>query len=110
MKAKQRFIDPVRTTCEYTGEFPAQEDPDIQQEQTDAEQEKSQSRIAGGRGGAPASGHSIRAFNAEAPSIFPIDLLDRPIETNNNESQPFTTSFAGLVRDERSFQGHGSLS
>ena len=46
METKQRFIDPVRTSCEYTGEFPAQEDPDIQQEQTDAEQEKSQGWIA----------------------------------------------------------------
>ena len=39
MEAEQRCIHPVRTLSHQAGEFPAQEDPDILQEQTDAEQE-----------------------------------------------------------------------
>jgi hypothetical protein len=109
MEAKQSFIDPIMTSCKYTGEFPTQEDPDIQQEQTDAKQEKSQGWIAGCGGGAHASGHSIRTFNAEAPSIFAVNLLDLPVEANDNESQPFATSFASLIWDEGSFQGHSRL-
>lgn len=105
MEAKQRLINAVRTWCEQTGEFPPQEDPDIQQEQTDAEQKKTQGWIAGGRGGAHASGHSIRTFDTEPASIFLVDLLDPPVEANHNERQPFAPSFAGLVGDERSFQG-----
>lgn len=109
MEAKQRLINAVRTWCEQTGEFPPQEDPDIQQEQTDAEQEKTQGWIAGGRGGAHASGHSIRTFDTEPASIFLVDLLDPPVEANHNERQPFAPSFAGLFGDERSFQGQDGL-
>ena len=106
-EAETRFIDTLRTTCHQTGELPTQEDPGIEQDQTDTKQKETQGRIARSGGGTHTAEHAITAFDAETAPIFLVDFLDLPVESQHDKSQPFAASFASFVRDERSLQGQG---
>lgn len=109
MEAEPRFIDSIWARRHQTSEFPTQEDPSIEQDQTDTEQEEAQGRITGSGGGTHAPDHAITAFDAETTSIFLVDFLDLPVEAKHDKSQSFAASFAGLIWDERSLQSQGCL-
>jgi len=107
MKAEQGFSDPVRTARHQACELPTQEDPDVEQEQANSEQEKAQGWVARGGRGTHTPHHAVTTFDAEAATIFLVDLVHRPIEADDEEGQPFAAACTGFVRDERGFQRQG---
>src|SRR5262245_58794158 len=94
--------------CGANGQDPggqeAQANPDVNEQKSQTEQEKAQGRIARGGEGAQPTQLAIAAFNTEATAVALIDLLGRPIQGNDDESQPFEPPFASLIGNAAGIQ------
>ena len=71
-----------------TGDKPAQESPEIDQEQSEAQYKEAKSWIAGGGLDADSAQNAIGRLNAKAKSVALVDLLRLPVETENHEELP----------------------
>lgn len=86
MEAEPRFIDSIYATRHQADELSTQENLGIEQDQTETQQEEAQCRILGSGRGTHTPYHAITEFDAETVSIFLMDILDLPFETNHNKS------------------------
>src|SRR3990172_12445467 len=104
MKTKALGIHSPRSRCDQAGELPAQEDPGVDQHQADSQEEEAQGRIARSGASSGLTHGAVTALNAKTAPITLVDLVRRPVETNNDEGQPFAAAFAGLARHQAGHQ------
>src|SRR3972149_2603325 len=112
VKAEALGIHPTRSWSDQPGEHPAQEDPDVDQDQTHRQQEETQSGIARSGMISHLAHRAIAALDAEASAKACIDLLRCPVELDDDESQPLAASLAGLIghqAGEQSQVGGGAI-
>lgn len=88
MEPQPVWVYTTRATSDHTGELPTQEDPGIDQNQTDTQQEEAQSWVPRRGSGSDTAQQTITAFDAETTSIALIDLARSPVRMNDNVGQP----------------------
>ncbi len=72
----------------YLGEEPAQMQPDVQQEETQANQHETIGRIAGGRPAPHLSCAAITGFDTETMAVGSLGLMGRKVQVDQDEDQP----------------------
>src|SRR4030066_1920649 len=105
VKAEAPGIHPSRSWSHQPGEYPAQEDPGVDQNQAHCKQEEAQGRIARSGMSSHLTHRAIAALDAETPAIACMDLLGFPVELDDDESQPLAASLAGLIGHQAGEQG-----
>src|SRR5574342_34434 len=109
MQAQTGFIHASRATGEAASELPTEEDPGIGQDETDAQQEETQGRVARGSGSANTAQQAVAAFDAKATTILLVDFVWRPVKQDHDKGQPLATELACFVGNQGSLHGNGCL-
>ena len=77
----------------HLSEEPAQMQPDVQQEEAQANQHETIGRISGGRPTPYLSCTAITGFNTETTAVGSLGLTGRKVQVDQDEDQPTGTSF-----------------
>jgi len=75
METKTSFINPAKARSDQASKFPAEEDPGVDQDQSDGQQEEAHNRVARSGGRSDTPNDPIAAFNSEPPTVLVMNFI-----------------------------------
>src|SRR5690606_16050342 len=89
VELKVERINSMGTRSWDPGNKPAQERPEVDQEQGKAKHEEAESWSARSSVDAHSTQDAVAGLDPKAEPVASVDLLERPVETEHNEEHPF---------------------